>query len=120
MLFFSKNTFLGKYFDFVSRNRKRVHDEGSGEIIIRHLVIPGHIECCSKPILDFVAKELSNSVVNIMFLYFSPNYKFWDLKWRDKENSIKAFSDRVQGLDTQPTCQLNKKFSFSQNLLNLE
>jgi putative pyruvate formate lyase activating enzyme len=61
------------YFNFVSRNHKRIHDKGSGEIIIRHLVMPGHIECCSKPILDYIAKELSNAVVNIMGQY-RPQY----------------------------------------------
>ncbi|GAH52821.1 unnamed protein product, partial [marine sediment metagenome] len=64
---------IENYFDFVSRNHKRVHDAGSGEIIIRHLVMPGHINCCSKPILDYVAKELSNAVVNIMGQY-RPQY----------------------------------------------
>ena len=60
---------IENYFDVVSRNHKRIHDEGSGEIIIRHLVLPNHIECCSKPILDFVAKELPKAVVNIMGQY---------------------------------------------------
>ncbi|MHA2269598.1 MAG: radical SAM protein, partial [Promethearchaeota archaeon] len=64
---------IDNYFDFVSRNHKRVHDEGSGEIIIRHLVMPGHIECCTKPILEYVAKELPNAVVNIMGQY-RPQY----------------------------------------------
>jgi putative pyruvate formate lyase activating enzyme len=61
------------YFDFVARNHKRVHDEGSGEIIIRHLVMPGHIECCSLPILDYIAKDLPKAVVNIMGQY-RPQY----------------------------------------------
>lgn len=65
---------IDNYFDFISRNHKRIHDEGSGEIIIRHLVLPEHIECCSKPILDYVAKELPNAVVNIMS-QFRPQYK---------------------------------------------
>ena len=64
---------IENYFDIISRNHKRVHDEGSGEIIIRHLVMPGHIECCSKPILDYVSKKLSNAVVNIMSQY-RPQY----------------------------------------------
>jgi len=46
-----------------------VHDDGSGEIIICHLVMPGHIDCCSKPILDYVAKDLPKAVVNIMSQY---------------------------------------------------
>jgi putative pyruvate formate lyase activating enzyme len=62
------------YFDFVARNHKRIHDEGSGEICIRHLVMPNHIECCSKPILDYVAKELPKAVVNIMGQY-RPQWK---------------------------------------------
>jgi putative pyruvate formate lyase activating enzyme len=65
---------IDNYFDIISRNHKRVHDEGSGEICIRHLVIPNHIECCSKPILNYIAKELPNAVVNIMQQY-RPQYK---------------------------------------------
>lgn len=65
---------VDNYFDILSRNHKRIHDEGSGEIIIRHLVMPNHVECCSKPILDFVAKEVPNCVVNIMGQY-RPEYK---------------------------------------------
>ncbi len=60
---------IDNYFDIVARNHKKVHDEGSGEICIRHLVMPTHTECCSKPILDYVAKELPNVVVNIMAQY---------------------------------------------------
>jgi putative pyruvate formate lyase activating enzyme len=65
---------IENYFEFISRNHKRIHDEGSGEVIIRHLVMPGHIECCSKPILDYIAKELSKAVVNIMSQY-RPQWK---------------------------------------------
>jgi len=65
---------IDNYFDVIARNHKRIHDEGSGEIIIRHLVMPNHIECCSKPILDFVAKELPKTVVNLMAQY-RPQWK---------------------------------------------
>ena len=60
---------INNYFEFISRNHKRIHDEGSGEMIIRHLVMPGHIDCCSKLILDNIAKELPKAVVNIMGQY---------------------------------------------------
>jgi len=65
---------IKNYFDVVSRNHKRIHDEGSGEIIIRHLVMPNHVDCCSKPILDYVAKEIPKCVLNIMGQY-RPQYK---------------------------------------------
>ena len=68
---------IENYFDYVSRNHKRIHNEGNGEIIIRHLVMPGHIECCSKPILDYVAKELPKAVVNIMSQY-RPQWKSFE------------------------------------------
>jgi putative pyruvate formate lyase activating enzyme len=65
---------IKNYWEVLTRNLKRIHDEGSGEIIIRHLVMPNHIECCSKPILDFIASELPKAVVNIMGQY-RPEYK---------------------------------------------
>lgn len=64
---------ITKYYDVISRNLKKIHDYGSGEIIIRHLVMPNHVDCCSKPILDFIAKEVPKSVVNIMGQY-RPEY----------------------------------------------
>ncbi len=65
---------IKNYYDVISRNHQRIHDEGSGEIIIRHLVMPNHIECCTKPILDYIAKKIPNSVVNIMGQY-RPQFK---------------------------------------------
>ncbi len=65
---------IKQYWQVLTRNLKRIHDDGSGEIIIRHLVMPNHAECCSKPILNFIAKEVPNSVVNIMGQY-RPEYK---------------------------------------------
>ena len=65
---------IENYFDIIARNHKRIHDEGSGEICIRHLVMPNHVECCSKPILDYVAKELPKAVMNLMG-QFRPQYK---------------------------------------------
>ncbi len=65
---------INNYTEVIRRNLKRVHNYGSGEICIRHLVLPNHIECCSKPILDFIAKEVPKSVVNIMGQY-RPQYR---------------------------------------------
>jgi putative pyruvate formate lyase activating enzyme len=41
-----------------------------GEVIIRMLVLPGHLDCCTKPIADWIARNLGTSTrVNIMFQY---------------------------------------------------
>lgn len=41
-----------------------------GELIIRVLVLPGHLECCTKPILNWISENLGKAVrVNVMFQY---------------------------------------------------
>jgi putative pyruvate formate lyase activating enzyme len=57
------------YYTVLTRNLKEIHDLGSGEIIVRHLVMPNHVECCSIPILDYIHQEVPNCVVNIMAQY---------------------------------------------------
>ena len=68
---------IDNYFDIIARNHKRIHEEGSGEICIRHLVMPNHVECCTKPILDYIAKELPNAVLNLMSQY-RPQWKAFE------------------------------------------
>jgi putative pyruvate formate lyase activating enzyme len=46
-----------------------------GELIIRILVLPNHLECCAKPIVDWIGKNLGvETRVNIMFQY-KPEWK---------------------------------------------
>lgn len=57
-----------QYFDVVSRNHLLAFNDS--EMVIRHLVFPNHFECCTKKILDFIAKNLGDKVViNIMDQY---------------------------------------------------
>jgi len=63
---------VDNYFEIVSRNHKIMHDYGI-DMIIRHLVMPNHIECCTKPILDWIAENLPRALVNIMGQY-RPEY----------------------------------------------
>lgn len=59
------------YFDVVTRNHLRIKGR---DTIIRHLVLPGHLECCTKPILKWIAKNLPEAVVNVMAQYH-PDHK---------------------------------------------
>ena len=53
------------YWNTVTRNHKMA--KKSGNMIIRHLVLPGHVECCSKPVLKWIIENLGKeTVVNIM------------------------------------------------------
>ena len=62
-----------KYFETVTRNLEIAIKHG--DMIIRHLVLPNHLECCTKPILKWIAKNLPKDkvLVNIMAQY-RPEY----------------------------------------------
>ena len=55
------------YWEIATRNIKRAHE--AGDIIIRHLVMPNHIECCTRPALEWIAKNAPRALVNIMDQY---------------------------------------------------
>jgi len=56
-----------RYFEVVSRNHATAQE--NGDVIIRHLVLPGHVECCTKPVLDFIAENCPRALVNVMSQY---------------------------------------------------
>ncbi len=50
--------------------RNHLYAKKYGELIIRVLVLPEHLECCTKPVLNWVAQNLGDWVrVNVMFQY---------------------------------------------------
>ncbi len=69
-----KFSLVKNYWDILTRNLKYIYDWGSRDICIRHLVMPGHFKCCTKPILEWIASEIPGVVVNIMGQY-RPEYK---------------------------------------------
>jgi len=59
---------VGQYFAVVSRNHLLAFEDA--ELIIRHLVLPNHIECCTRPVLKWIAENLGPMVrVNVMDQY---------------------------------------------------
>ena len=60
-----------RYFEVTSRNHRIAHD--SADIIIRHLVVPGHLDCCTKPILEWIGEFCPQAIVNVMGQY-RPEY----------------------------------------------
>lgn len=50
-----------------------------GELIMRVLVLPGHLECCTKPILAWIAENLGRETrVNVMFQY-RPEWRAYEV-----------------------------------------
>jgi len=64
------------YMEVITRNLKLAKEYG--ELLIRILVLPNHLDCCLSKILEFISKELGkNTRVNLMDQY-TPH-------WRAKE-----------------------------------
>ncbi len=78
-----------RYREVVTRNLKIA--ASSGDIIIRHLILPGHLECCTKPLLRWIAENLprNKTIVNIMDQY-RPDYKVLEEpeKWKNISRRI--------------------------------
>jgi len=56
------------YWNVCTRNH--LEAKKHGELIIRVLVLPSHLECCTEPILNWIADSLgAETRVNIMFQY---------------------------------------------------
>ncbi len=61
------------YFDVVTRNFLRAKEHG--ELLIRHLVMPEHVECCTERIVRWVSENLGRDTrFNLMFQYW-PAYR---------------------------------------------
>lgn len=65
---------IPNYWETITRNIKMTHDRGSGEIIIRHLVMPSHVVTDTHPILEWCAREVPKALVNVMG-QFHPTYR---------------------------------------------
>jgi putative pyruvate formate lyase activating enzyme len=55
------------YWEIVTRNISIAYR--NGDMIIRHLVLPNHIECCTRKVLEWIAKNTPKALVNIMDQY---------------------------------------------------
>lgn len=87
------------YFEVVSRNHRLAMDDA--EVIVRHLVMPNHLECCTYPVLKWIAENLGRDTrVNIMDQY-RPEYlasKFEEINRRitaEEMNRAVSYAKKV-------------------------
>lgn len=55
------------YWNVVTRNFMKAY--AGGEILLRQLVLPGHLECCTAPIVKWVKENIPKIRFNLMFQY---------------------------------------------------
>jgi putative pyruvate formate lyase activating enzyme len=75
------------YFDTVAKNHKLIHG-WSEDFVIRHLIMPNHVDCCTKPVLDWIGENMPDVPVNIMDQYHpdcfvDPSAPGYDSKYSD-------------------------------------
>ena len=81
------------YWETVTNNLRLVHEWGE-DFVIRHLIMPNHVECCTKPVLDWIAKNMPNVPINIMDQYYPDNLC---------DSSSSKYSERFSELARSPT-----------------
>lgn len=72
------------------------------DVIIRHLVIPGHIECCTIPVLEWISRMSGEIKVSLMTNY-TPNYR----------STIKAINRFLSDDELFFIDELKKKFQLN-------
>jgi len=55
------------YMRVVTRNHLLARKQA--EVIIRHLVLPNHLECCTAPVLKWISENMDDVKVNVMSQY---------------------------------------------------
>jgi putative pyruvate formate lyase activating enzyme len=87
-----------RYWEACTRNH--LYGKKYGELLIRVLILPEHLECCTKPILNWIAQNLGTLVrTNVMFQYRP--------EWRADE--IPELQRRPTQSETERAIQLAKE-----------
>lgn len=88
-----------KFFETCSRNHSLAAK--TSEITIRHLVLPNHVKCCTKPVLKWIADHIrEKAIVNVMSQY-RPEYKaheYSDINRRVTQKEMKEAINFVRRL----------------------
>ena len=94
---------IKNYFEIITRNLKIICQSGD-PIIIRHLVLPNHIECCTKPVLKWISCNCEVALVNIMDQY---RPEFW----------VAKYPQRYPDIARRPTYdEINEAYTYADKL----
>jgi len=90
------------YWEVVTRNHKIAYE--NGDMIIRHLVLPNHIECCTKKVLEWIAVNTPRVLVNIMEQY-------------RPEHLVSKYPDKYPDISRRPSREeMRQAYEIAENL----
>ena len=90
---------IRNYIQVIKRNHILAYNQT--DVLIRHLVMPNHIECCSIPIIRWISDNLPGVPVNIMSQY-RPEYKaieYEDISRYPTNDEIQRVLEEAKQLD---------------------
>lgn len=93
------------YFDVVTRNLALIPSQT--EVIVRHLVLPGHLDCCSKPALRWLRAQHPSRTVNLMTGFYP---------FRKRGGAVP--SRRLTNAEIESIIQFFQELKFEQAMLN--
>ncbi len=64
---------VNNYLEIIKRNHDLAFKDS--EMIIRHLILPNHFECCTKKILNYIAENYGDKVIVNIMPQYRPEYK---------------------------------------------
>jgi putative pyruvate formate lyase activating enzyme len=84
------------YWETVTRNLALIAEWGE-DFSIRHLVMPNHVECCTYPVLEWIAEYMPTVPVNVMAQFHPDNFcDSANTKYRDKYAEIARRPSRTE------------------------
>ncbi len=81
------------YWETVTRNIALLEQWGE-DFTIRHLVMPNHVECCTYPVLEWIAEHVPAAPVNVMAQFHPDNFC---------DPSSSKYRDRYAEIARRPT-----------------
>ena len=85
---------IPNYSEVVKRNHMLAFKDS--EMVIRHLILPSHFDCCTKPVLDFVGECFGDKVVVNLMDQYRPCYKAEEYPDINRRVNEKEFADAVK------------------------
>jgi putative pyruvate formate lyase activating enzyme len=81
------------YSEIVRRNHLLAFDDT--EVVIRHLIMPNHSDCCTKPILEFIAEKFGDVVVVNLMDQYRPCFKAREYPDIERRLTVEEFETAV-------------------------
>ena len=81
------------YFDVCSRNHSIATK--TTEITLRHLILPNHVDCCTKPVLEWIARNIKDKCLANVMAQYDPQFNAGNYPEIDRYIAPEEFEEAV-------------------------